>query len=59
MCLPIGAAAIREASSPAALARHKPVQKAKPLSLKEEVSQKNGAQKARGQNSGKVMLLEC
>lgn len=46
-----GAAAIREASSPAALARHKPVQKAKPLPLKDEVSQKNGAQKAKGQNS--------
>lgn len=58
MCLPIGAAAIREASSPASLARHKPVQKAKPLKPK-EVSQKNGTQKARGENSGKVMLLEC
>jgi hypothetical protein len=58
MCLPIGAAAIREASSPAALARHKPVQKAKSPHLK-EVSQKNGAQKARGQNSGKIMLSEC
>jgi hypothetical protein len=58
MCLPIGAAAVREASSPAALARHKPVQKPKSMSLK-EVSQKNGAQKARDQKSGKVMLLEC
>jgi hypothetical protein len=58
MCLPIGAAAIREASSPAALVRLGSVQKAKALPLKEEVSKKNGTQKARSHSSGKVMLLE-
>jgi hypothetical protein len=58
MCLTIGAAAIREASSPAALVRLGSVQKAKPLPLKDEASKKNGTQKARSHSSGKVMLLE-
>jgi hypothetical protein len=58
MCLPTGAAAIREASSPAALLRHRPVQKVKPRAPKEEVSKRNGTQKARSHISGEVMLLK-
>jgi hypothetical protein len=79
--LPIGAAAIREASSPAVVMNRKPpsasgtvisqpsspvaavghklIQKPKPLPLKEEDSHRNATHKVKGQNSGKIVWLEC
>jgi hypothetical protein len=54
----VGEVTVSKASSTAAVPRHKPVQKAKPLPLKEQVFRSNGTQKARGQGSGNIVWLE-
>lgn len=54
----VGEVSVSKASSPVAVARPRLVRKAERLPLKEQVSCRNGSQKATGECSGEIVWLE-